>query len=65
MKKTATLTVYTPWGTANSVCVDINYRGKRLYSFAGHKADTGVMLQKAITWANNQGFTSTKTVWGN
>lgn len=62
MSKTATLSVYTPYGTDLSVIIDILYRGKVLFSFHGHKAQMETMLQKAHIWAMNQGFTKTKTI---
>ena len=63
MNKTAILSVYTLYGTTNSVSVDVMYRKRVLYSFAGHKAETGELLQKAIQWAMNQGYQSTKAEW--
>jgi hypothetical protein len=61
--KVATLDVYTPHGTATGLIIDVRYRGRVLYSFGGHRADTGELLQKAITWSHNQGFTGTKSNW--
>lgn len=63
MNKTAILSVYTPYGTTNSVSVDVMYRKRVLYSFAGHKTETGELIQKAINVATNQGYQSTKTEW--
>lgn len=61
MNKTAILSVYMPYGTSLAVAIDVMYRGKLLFSFTGHKADTGEMLQKAHIWAMNRGFSKTKT----
>ena len=55
--KTATLCVYTPWGTTRKM-VDVLYRNKVLYYFfGGTEAD---MLEAAKKWCRNQGFTNTK-----
>lgn len=63
MKRTATISIYTPWGTSNSTAVDIIYRNRVLHGFAGQKTEQGEMIQKAHQWAINQGFTNTKTEW--
>ena len=63
MKKTATLQIYTPYGTTLARAVDVRYRGRVLHSFLGHNAEVGDMLQKAIVYCQNRGFANTKTVW--
>jgi hypothetical protein len=63
MKKTATREIYTPHGTTNTRAVDVRYRGRTLFSFLGHRDQVGEMLQKAITFCQNQGFSGTKTAW--
>ena len=63
MKRTSTLAIYTPWGAPNACIVDIQYRGKILYSFEGHRCDEGALLEKAKVWAANQGFYRTKTLF--
>lgn len=63
MKKTAVLSIYCPYGTWGITHIDIMYRGRVLYDFAGGKHQTGELLQRAMQWAKNQGFTDTRAVW--
>jgi hypothetical protein len=58
--KTATIEIYTPYGTSH-IALDIRYRGKLLYWFAGH--DLTELVGKAHRWVYNseQKFTGTKT----
>lgn len=63
MKRTATLTTYTPWGAPRACIVDIQYRGKILYSFEGSSDEEEALLEKAKIWAANRGFSYTKTTY--
>lgn len=55
--KAAKLEIYHVWGTANTIGVRLLYRGKTLIDLAGHSAEKETLINKARTWATNQGFT--------
>jgi hypothetical protein len=57
--KTATLLIYTPFGTTG-ICVAVIYRRNQLQDFLGHKADLQSLLEKAIVYLENQKFTRLK-----
>jgi hypothetical protein len=57
--KTATLLVYTPWGTSGcNRIVDVLYRNKVLYSFYGDTEQK--LIDKARVWALNRNYTGVK-----
>jgi hypothetical protein len=58
--RTATLHIYTPWGSKNGRAVDVTYRGKRHYSILGHCAQETELMDKARAWSLNFGFTNVK-----
>lgn len=51
-----TLKIHHVWGTTNTICVYLTYRGRVLVEFAGHNADKAELITKAQTWANHQGY---------
>lgn len=59
-QRTATLEIYAPYGTSSACAVDVTYRGKRKYSFMGHRSEEQALVMKARTWSLNQGFTDVK-----
>ena len=57
--KTATLLVYTPWGTSEcNRIVDVFYRNKLHYSFYGDNEQR--LIDKARVWALNRNYTTVK-----
>lgn len=56
-RKTATVMVYTPWGTTSAVALDLMYRDKALHQITGPKADREALLQTMRSWARNAGYT--------
>ena len=60
--KTATIRVNHIFGTKNSFCADVMYRGKVLRSFDGHVPQD--LCNSSRTWAHNQGFTLCKVIFG-
>jgi hypothetical protein len=58
-QKTATFIIYTPFGTSKPTrALNIEYKRRCLASFGGQ--DEAELIAKAITWAQNQGFTKTQ-----
>lgn len=55
--KHASITTYQMWGTPQNLVVQVNYRGRVLKYFDGHKSTLPELFGKAVTWAKNQGFT--------
>lgn len=57
--KTATLLIYTPFGTTG-ICVAVIYKRNQLQHFLGHKADLQELTEKAIAFMVNQKFSRLK-----
>lgn len=55
--RTAKLEIYKVWGTSNTIGVRLLHRGRALVDFMGHNAEKAELVNKARTWATNQGFT--------
>lgn len=60
--KTATVRTNHIFGTKNSFCTDILYRGRLLASFTGDTAQN--LHNQGRAWAHAHGFTHTKTIFG-
>lgn len=60
--KTATIRVNHIFGTKNSFCADVMYRGKMLVCFDGQ--DPNALLSLSRIWSRNRGYTHTKVIFG-
>lgn len=63
-KKTATVKVYRIFGTKCGVCVDIFYRGRRLFSFEGEAGDMAALIESSRSWVQAQKFTDINYIYG-
>ena len=60
--KTATIRVNHIFGTRAGLCADIIYRGRLLKYFDGE--DSKSLIEAARAWAQGQGFTHIKYIYG-
>jgi len=60
--KTATIRTNHIFGTKNSYCTDVIYRGRILISFSGDAAQS--LHNSGTRWARHNGFTHIKTIFG-
>jgi len=61
-KKTATIRTNHIFGTKNSFCSDVIYRGALLKTFSGDTAQN--LTNKAREWAYKNSFTHTRIIFG-
>ena len=55
--KTVRLVEHHMFGTANSMSVNLMYRGRVIKYFTGYEGEHADLRKKALRWARNQGFT--------
>jgi hypothetical protein len=60
--KTATIRTNHIFGSKNSYCTDVLYRGRLLVSFTGDTAQN--LHDKGRAWAYVNGFTKTNNIFG-
>ena len=61
--KTATIRINHIFGTKNSFCADVSYRGRLIKSFEGNGASSE-LVKRAVDFAKDYGFTHHKISLG-